>query len=51
MAGGEGDTGGGDLNKMLMAALPGVPGEDYPVLEAPPVTQFSCQARILIEDI
>ena len=31
---------------MLMMALPGVPGEDYPVLERLPVTQFSCRGRV-----
>ena len=31
---------------MLMAALPGSPGEDYPVLDTIPVTEFSCRGRV-----
>ena len=45
-AGGRADTGTGDQTKMLMAVLPGVPGQDYPVLEVAPVTQFSCRGRV-----
>ena len=45
-SGDRGDAGAGSLAKMLMAALPGVPGEDYPVLETQPVTKFSCRGRV-----
>ena len=32
--------------KMLMNAVPGVPGEDYPILERVPRTDFSCQGKV-----
>merc|ERR1719187_2629139 len=30
----------------LSEAIPGVPGEDYPIFDVPPETQFSCDGYI-----
>ena len=55
--GGSGGNGGGffedsafsdeDMNlKMLMASVPGVPGDDYPIFTDIPVTGFECRDKI-----
>ena len=31
--------------KMLMNAVPGTPGEDYPILSEVPDTAFSCSGK------
>merc|ERR1712117_934388 len=35
-----------DPLKMLMNAVPGVPGEDYPILSEAPETAFSCDGQV-----
>ena len=31
---------------MLMKAVPGIPGEDYPILAEAPETEFSCEGQV-----
>ena len=31
---------------MLMKSVPGVPGEDYPILAEAPETEFSCEGQV-----
>ncbi len=31
---------------MLQTSIPGVPGEDYPILAEVPETAFSCQGQV-----
>ena len=41
------DRGGGAASLASLAgSVPGVPGEDYPVLAAPPPTDFSCADKV-----
>ena len=40
------DVEGGDPLKMLMNAVPGVPGEDYPIYAETPETAFSCEGQV-----
>ena len=40
------DAEGGDPLKMLMNAVPGVPGEDYPIYAETPETAFSCEGQV-----
>ena len=35
-----------DPLKMLMNAVPGVPGEDYPIYAETPETAFSCDGQV-----
>ena len=44
--GGGSGGGGGDYLKMLMNAIPGIPGQDYPLYGEIPQTEFSCQGRV-----
>ena len=38
---------GDELNlKMLSMSVPGVPGEDYPILAEVPQTGFTCQGKV-----
>ena len=30
----------------LSGSIPGVPGEDYPILSSPPQTSFSCSDKV-----
>jgi hypothetical protein len=40
-------AGGEDMGlKMLMSSVPGVPGEDYPILADVPETAFSCDGQV-----
>ncbi len=32
--------------KMLMNAVPGVPGEDYPIFAEAPETAFACEGKV-----
>ena len=41
------EVGGGAASLASLAgSVPGVPGEDYPVLAAPPPTAFSCADKV-----
>ena len=40
------DAEGADPLKMLMNAVPGVPGEDYPIYAETPETAFSCEGQV-----
>ena len=41
------EVGGGAASLASLAgSVPGVPGEDYPVLAAPPLTAFSCADKV-----
>ena len=40
------DAGESDPLKMLMNAVPGVPGEDYPIYSEAPETAFSCDGQV-----
>ena len=46
------DTAASEMNennmnlKMLMNAVPGVPGEDYPIYSEVPDTDFSCDGKV-----
>ena len=40
------DAGESDPLKMLMNAVPGVPGEDYPIYAETPETAFSCDGQV-----
>jgi len=41
------DAAGEDMGlKMLMTSVPGVPGEDYPILADVPETAFSCEGQV-----
>ena len=40
------DAEGADPLKMLMNAVPGVPGEDYPIYAETPETAFSCDGQV-----
>ena len=40
------DAEGSDPLKMLMNAVPGVPGEDYPIYAETPETAFSCEGQV-----
>merc|ERR1719493_602233 len=40
------DAEGSDPLKMLMNAVPGVPGEDYPIFSEAPETAFSCDGQV-----
>ena len=42
----DGGGNGGDYLTMLMKAVPGTPGQDYPLLSSIPATSFSCQGRV-----
>merc|ERR1711892_1658778 len=37
----------GNYLKMLMNVIPGVPGQDYPILSSIPKTSFSCEGKVL----
>lgn len=37
---------GGDPLDMLMKAIPGIPGEDYPIFAEAPETAFSCEGQV-----
>ena len=39
-------VGSDDYLKMLMNVLPGIPGQDYPLLSSIPQTSFSCEGRV-----
>ena len=39
-------AGESDPLKMLMNAVPGVPGEDYPIYAETPETTFSCEGQV-----
>merc|ERR1711892_481724 len=36
----------GNYLKMLMNVIPGVPGQDYPILSSIPKTSFSCEGKV-----
>ena len=38
--------GGGDPLDMLMKAVPGIPGEDYPIYAEAPETSFTCEGQV-----
>ena len=46
MAGGAGGAAGGDNIAMLEKAVPGIPGQDYPILAEVPETSFSCDGQV-----
>ena len=47
-AGGAGGAAaGGDSIAMLEKAVPGIPGQDYPILAEVPETSFSCDGQVL----
>ena len=40
------DPSGADPLDMLMKAVPGIPGEDYPIFAEAPETSFSCDGQV-----